>query len=442
MLSEPEIRQSVDSLLQLVGTGLCARLADSQRPDLLWDMADGPPYRLRTIDVRSSLRAQFQEQFKLQRKFYQPDLTLRSLAAKTGFSRDAIALALAKDPPPGRESISLPLAHALGRVLGFSAVYVALCHSRDEVQRRLTASKNTPELLEQLKDIHQSLSDELGWLQPYLPGERVGPAMRASRVRAGLDIGEVARRAAGSLGLDERLTADKLALLLDSYEWGRVRLPRTVLLALLRAIGPELSPKSLRERIQRMHEVHVISDTLVEPAGRFAEHFVTGKRAAHDQQEHFLCPAQPGYSLRFRTSPMISNALDVHAIDAWLPEPGERSRVRILNALHEGYEFGVLVKGSVLMTIKKRPFPPEQVEDTPVFVEGQDDVVCHRVFKAGDAVAFRSGLYHRIEFLERENSAISLNIMRSVLLHRLTRQRKHLRRSRAQTDRDAAPADW
>lgn len=362
---------------------------------------------------------------------------LKELAHLTGYKRDAIDHAIAAVPRAGRKSTSLSLTVALAQKLGFSTVFAVLCHARDELQRLSEPDEEEPtEPPDWLPPAVNELADEVDWLQQFAPGQRLGLALRAARIAGSkgppITAETLAERALKRGELSGWQSAEKLAMAIRWFERGRGRMPNDTLRELVRVIDPQMSLRSLKERIQGMHDVHIISDTLelsgVDTGGE-GEGEGEGRRQRRQHRRtgtrvQFLHPDLPGFEIVVNNTPLITHALSVDQIRVYQRGSGNRSLSRIVNAWHEGYEFGVVVQGRVRLTLKKTAFLEESLNSLPRFQVGKDEVILDQIFCSGDSIAFRPDIFHRIEFLDEENCVISLNIDHSVLLKRTTRHRR------------------
>lgn len=369
------------------------------------------------------MRRQFNQQWRHKAAVEGRELTIREIATLTGFSEDTISLLLRDDARVGREGTSLVPGLAVGLKLGFSPLYLAYGLVRDELARptRRRRSARTHELL---REIQNTLNDEMSQMQQFAVGNRIELAVRAARVQRGMSIVDVADAVIRNGDLDGYTLID-LARAIEWFENGRGRIDQDALLAVVRAIDPQISIGALKTKVAAMHDYHVVTQTLdsiperlLAGADADTSRAPESTRRPSPPRTQFIWPSSAGFKVSFRTTHLITSALSLDIIDVVQPASGDlRSPVRVVNAMHPGLEFGVVLRGSVLLTLRRDPFPPEHIDDRPDFT-GATGVVLHRRFAAGDPLMFRSNLYHRIEFLEPDTSTLSLNFNRTVSLTR------------------------
>jgi hypothetical protein len=336
-------------------------------------------------------------------------LTYTKIARMAGVNPVTVARALA---PRGRV-MSQRLALRLGQELNFDTPYIVCAHARDVARR------------ESDDDTANELDQHLGWMRNSAfaargTGSRL--AFLQERLRRDLSTATLAQRLVQRLGVDtmgrlrkvleaqQRFTArledvQRLELIITWFERGRL----SFIGAEGQALGEELF-NVLVEDVQELRE-----------EARRLRMFQDLRAAATPIafNESVFCPARPGFSISGARCLTVFGALSCDLISATVPELTleGRSLVRIV-ARHAGFEVGVLLRGRVRLTLSRRRFPEEELAELPVFVLGQEGVVHDAVHEAGSLVAFPSLLYHRVEFLDRENEILTIDHRGNLLLAR------------------------
>jgi len=333
--------------------------------------------------------------------------------------RGTVTKAMAAERQPGRETMSIFVALRIGNVLGFDPIHVSLVHARDKVATEMTRFGLSPIETTAYQDAIAQLNRTLKWNNPFKAvGSGQRHAFRSVRVAERLSIEEAARMLAAELGSSTTMNQD-FEERLRLFEDGKLSIPLPEVSAWIAILSSgKLKPSDVHEIARKLSTFHNLGDTLDAQAvlgeGSSAARAARAKSGMH-------CPKAEGYAMEVKSSPTIYGSVYLDMIHARQPAPCERSPVRIVGARHHGFEIGVVMKGRVLFTLSESRFASEAPGDRPEFRIGQDGVVEHGVYEAGAIVAFRSGLYHRVEFLDKENCAVSINIRRNLLLARRIR---------------------
>lgn len=332
---------------------------------------------------------------------------------------------------PSSELVS----QTLGAALGFSARFVAMAHHRDALQRALeqrpAPDRSRAALLH--RQVTQ-LNAELSYENPYSArGSCERLAFTALRMKYGVSQRDLARAHAdrfGERGLEQ-------FLLLRAYEENRPApgFNKADWLETLRIHAPAgatITDAEHQRLANELQQAHAVMHTMV-------------RSDVVDQVERgkfqiFGAPAgDPHRRMSWGKSCTAFGAIRIEVIDVRQPEDVARGSMRLVNAAHDSFQIGVVLKGRVRIDLDTNPFPIEMPGPPPPVINEGPLKDLGGVFEAGEVLAFRSQLWHRVEFLGADTSVLMILLERNVNLGRRLTPRKQPRATRA-GDAIAPPA--
>lgn len=360
------------------------------------------------LNPRERLHSQIRVQVRRSKE------TPASLSNAIHVEPSTIRHAIAEHRTEGRGVVSELTALLLGHHLGISPVYVAIARARDLLSFEEDRPGVPPEKQRRCREVREELDDCLDWSHAFRGrGLCRRLAFRHQRLQRDHTLASLAQQLGASIGEPPSKHERRLEL----YEAGRLAPASTELFAWWAQIaGTAQVALADADRIgARLLDIHLVRETAEQKRLRPCSSDACF-RAASGPEMHWR--PELGEALRWQVSPTVFGGISLDILDATLPQPVERSAVKLVNAFHPGFEISLLTRGRALITLSRTPFPAEDHDARPELSAEGADIAFHGCVKAGEIMAFPSHLYHRAEFLDQANQIVSINISRNIELAR------------------------
>lgn len=353
----------------------------------------GEKVRSTTNRPRRKLRAQFRARRDTL------GLTNEQLATMTGLPKQTVAQALSRS---GERPVGDLVACVLARAMRMDVSHCLLVAARERLDNRLAQLKpaKSSNHRTQSRQVRQAM-EELDWhirgSGSFSPREDLQHlAMRQLRLQSDADLWE---RKLGRQ-LKNALCQWESGLFIESDEERANWLSR---------LTGELA--DLDDTESRLRFVHDLRNTL-----KLTERDRVDKPA--------VLHKPPGCSFMLGRSPTIYDSATVDLLEAKMPSElikggeGEprRSTFRLVGGRDVGWEVAIVLEGSVRLTLKRKRFESEMLQEFALF-DDDDAVVMNQECGPGKILLFRpSLLHHRLEFVHTKTSIFVLNIRQNLIL--------------------------